>query len=389
MTSKDQASKTLAACIMSGGTLPVWFEESGDRLRRSLAKLGIDRFVSPDDLAGYPGRVILVRPDAVIDAPALDALAKTEGVVLLSTGASSPIPIAANAPAGLAAAAALAMTCEAGTDLADGLRWVTSEELASAYWKSLRKREIPYALILSPENIRSIEWRMFTGTYKGATDFVTKWFWPRPAFYVTLGCARLRITPNMVTSLSLVCVLAAFYWFLSGSWLAGLIAAWLMTFLDTVDGKLARITLNSSPFGNVFDHAIDLVHPPFWYVAWGLGVMGGGHALAPDVLVTVLTVIIAGYVLQRIIEGLSIALFKMEIHVWRPIDTFFRQITARRNPNLVLLTIAALAGRPDLGLMAVAVWTAVCLALHGLQLIQAGLAWRRDGGLRSWMTKPE
>ena len=333
-------------CIVGGVSLPIWFEASHDRLRRSVAKRGIDHFVRPEDLGDYQGNVILVRPDAVIDAPALDALIKAEGAVLLSTGASPSIPVAAHAPVGLAAAASHALLAEDRTDFPQGMRRVTSEELASAYWKSLRKREIPYAMVLSRENIRSIEWRMFTGTYKGATDFVTKWLWPRPAFYVTLLCARLRITPNMVTSLSLVFVCAAFYWFLNGGWLLGLIAAWLMTFLDTVDGKLARITLASSKFGNVFDHSIDLVHPPFWYVAWGMGVMGGAHAMTSDELAVALTVIVGGYVLQRIIEGLSIVIFKIEIHVWRPIDTFFRQITARRNPNLVLLTIAA----PDVDL---------------------------------------
>ena len=32
-----------------------------------------------------------------------------------------------------------------------------------------------------------------------------------------------------------------------------------MTFLDTVDGKLARCTIASSKLGNIFDHGIDLV----------------------------------------------------------------------------------------------------------------------------------
>src|SRR3546814_14504283 len=100
---------------------------------------------------------------------------------------------------------------------------------------------------------RSIEWRMFMGTYKGATDRVTKWIWPRPAFHATKLCARLGITPNQVTFASLLLVIAAFTWFWQGDWLPGLLAAWGMTFLDTVDGKLARITLRSSRLGNVFD----------------------------------------------------------------------------------------------------------------------------------------
>ena len=64
----------------------------------------------------------------------------------------------------------------------------------------------------------------------------------------------------------------------------------------------------------------------------------------------------------------------------------FREVTARRNPNLILMTLGTLPGRPDWGLLAVAVWTVACLVLHGLQLMQA-LAARRNGPLSSWMTE--
>jgi phosphatidylglycerophosphate synthase len=293
------------------------------------------------------------------------------------------VPVAAHAPAGRAVAAAELLRRDGPAEPPAGLHVAAAESLS--YWHALRKREAPYALLLTPESLCECEWRMFMGTYKGATDFVTKWLWPRPAFHVTRLCARLRVTPNMVTFLGLIAVILAFFAFLYGQWLPGLAAAWAMTFLDTVDGKLARITLSSSRFGNLFDHSIDLVHPPFWYVAWGLGLDG---ALSDTVLAWTLAAIIAGYVLQRLIEGLSILLFQIEIHVWRPIDTLFRQVTARRNPNLALLTVAVLIGRPDLGLVAVALWTALCLLLHGVQLGQAWLAWRRDGRLESWMAKP-
>ena len=132
-----------------------------------------------------------------------------------------------------------------------------------------------------------------------------------------------------------------------------------MTFLDTVDGKLARVTLRSSPFGNVYDHSIDLIHPPFWWWAWIVGLPAAGFALADPGLV--LTVIVAGYVLQRIEEGVFIACFGIEMHIWQRFDSRFRLITARRNPNLLLLTASVLVGRPDLGIVAVAVWTAVSL----------------------------
>src|SRR3546814_9511401 len=80
----------------------------------------------------------------------------------------------------------------------------------------------------------------------------------------------------MVTLASLLLVGAAFYWFAAGQYAIGLVAAWLMTFLDTVDGKLARVTVTHTKFGNVFDHGIDLVHPPFWYWAWMIGLQATG-----------------------------------------------------------------------------------------------------------------
>ena len=140
-----------------------------------------------------------------------------------------------------------------------------------SFWKALRKRETPYALVVTEGTADAIAWRVFMGTYKGATDLVTKHVWPRPAFIATQVLAARGVTPNMVTSVAAAATVAAFFLFLQGQYGWGLLAAWFMTFLDTVDGKLARTTLTSSKWGDVFDHGIDLVHPPFWYIAWALG----------------------------------------------------------------------------------------------------------------------
>jgi phosphatidylglycerophosphate synthase len=162
----------------------------------------------------------------------------------------------------------------------------------------------------------------------------------------------------------------------------------MMTFLDTVDGKLARTTLTSSKWGDVFDHGIDLIHPPFWYVAWALGLSTMGVVWTSSTFWWVIGIILGGYVLQRAMEGAAIKWLGMEIHIWRPIDTRFREITARRNPNLVLLTLSLLVNRPDLGLIAVAAWTGICLILHAVQLVQAFSAKARSGKLSSWMSEP-
>lgn len=261
--------------------------------------------------------------------------------------------------------------------------------LATTYNHALRKRAKPYVLPLTPETASAIEARMFHGAYKGVTDFVTKYVWPQPALILTRWCASRGITPNTVTSLSFVFMLLAMWLFWSGHFLTGLAFAWAMCFLDTVDGKLARVTLTSSKFGNFFDHGIDLVHPPFWYYAWYVG-QGGGSAGDVNGLVPsmALWIILVGYVLGRLQEGLFIWLYRIEIHTWRPIDSWFRLITARRNPNLAILTVAALLSRPVEGFVAVAAWTVISFIFHCWRIGQA--AGQQSGGrkLQSWLTEP-
>jgi phosphatidylglycerophosphate synthase len=234
-----------------------------------------------------------------------------------------------------------------------------------------------------PRDLPAIEASLFGASYKGVTDFVTKYLWPRPARVVTKWCAEHRVTPNAVTGLSALCVLGAMWMFAQAWWVPGLVLAWLMTFLDTVDGKLARVTLTSSKFGNAFDHGVDLVHPPFWYYAWwqGLGV--------PDdvVLRQCLWIVIIGYVVGRMMEGWFLAVHRMEIHAWRPIDSRFRLITARRNPNLAVLTAAVATSAPREGLVIVAGWTLVSLAFHAVRILQAALASRAGRPPKSWLAE--
>jgi hypothetical protein len=60
-------------------------------------------------------------------------------------------------------------------------------------------------------------------------------------------------------------------------------------------------------------------------------------------------------------------------------------VTARRNPNLILLTISLLINRPDMGLVAVAAWTILSSLLL---LVRLGVAFRTrvvHGPLHSWL----
>jgi len=376
------------AWIVGRCDVPLWGLSPGARWRRCFARAGIVDCRGEDSPFPDAGAVVLVRADHVLDESLVRGLIAAPGTVLTVTrpgGAGERVAVGAHVDARRAADIAALLrrrTMPAGDGGADGLAVVGPEDLASSYRHGLRKRAAPQVYSLLDESPESVERRMFEAAYKGATDFVTKWLWPAPALWVTRWAARHGVSPNAVTALSLVFVFLALGLFAAGHFLSGLAAAWVMTFLDTVDGKLARVTFASTPWGNAFDHGIDLVHPPFWYAAWWYGLHGAGDA---SILDAGLWIVVVGYVVGRLLEGLFIWRFGFETHVWRPLDTRFRLITARRNPNLALLTGGTAFGRPDLGFLAVALWTVLSLLVHVVRLIQA--LWRRGrgGAVRSWL----
>jgi hypothetical protein len=107
--------------------------------------------------------------------------------------------------------------------------------------------------------------------------------------------------------------------------------------------------------------------------------------LEPLTATMVLWAIIGGYVAQRVIEGLSIKRFGIEIHIWKPIDSRFRLITARRNPNMVILFASLLFQRPDVGLELVGWWTIVSLIFHAVRLAQMSELKARGQPIVSWL----
>jgi phosphatidylglycerophosphate synthase len=372
-----QGGASPSAVTVGQAKTRLWGMTSAERLSRIYRRLGLVE-ATPDTVF-TSGDVVVVDAGWVFDESLIKALAGRPGAALVDeTGRV----VALNAPAAVAREAIVRL--DTGEDVtALALVRLTALELGSAYNSALRKREPPVLERLTPETRVAVEKRLFQGSYKGVTDLVTKYVWPTPARIVTRWCALAKMTPNQVTFIGFLLTLAAFWLFWIGHYGWGLVCAWIMTFLDTVDGKLARVTLTSSKWGNVFDHGIDLVHPPFWWWAWFVGLGALGFTLPYGGLM--LAIIVGGYVAQRVEEGIFLALFKVEMHAWRPFDSFFRLITARRNPNLILLTLAVVAGRPDIGFAAVAVWTAICFVVHAVQILQ-GLA-APKGSVVSWLSR--
>ncbi len=383
MTVADPQPQPLVIAVGANPTR-LWGMTAAERLRRMAAARKLP-FTGAEQAAQAGGEaapaVLLANLRFAFDPAWLPHLVARPDTVLTREG----VPVLAHVrDAADRARIMAAMAADHAADLG-GLTVIAAEAEAGIFNEALRKRERPFAERLVPASVPAIERASYTGAYKGVTDLLTKYLWPEWALWLTRLCARAGISPNQVTAIgSVLCIVATVAFWYGWFW-SGLAIGLIFMVLDTVDGKLARCTITSSALGNAWDHGVDLVHPPFWWWAWAAGCTAYGRPLDHDTFVAVIAAMLFGYVAQRLIEGAFIAKFGMHIHVWERFDSRFRLVTARRNPNMVILFAGLLVMRPDWGIVAVAIWTMLSLVVHLVRLVQAMAAQARGQRIVSWL----
>jgi phosphatidylglycerophosphate synthase len=331
--------------------------------------------------AARPGQpVLLADLDFTWDPAWLKAIAQQPGAVLELGGRAVLAHVAAHQDA-----AAVERAMLAKQPFSDSAFALIDAESAEFNNHELRKRERPFVLPLTPSNSETIERAAYDASYKGVTDALTLYLWRGLAFHLTRWAAQAGMTPNQITLIGAALCVATTYFFAVGDYWLGMASGFGFMVLDTVDGKLARCTGQSSWWGNIFDHGIDLVHPPFWWWAWAHGLNHHGDPFERVYEVLIIASIVVGYVVQRFIEGVFMRRYGMHIHVWQKADSHFRLVTARRNPNMVILLVSLIFNRPDMGLELVALWTVMSLIFHAVRLAQANARADRGAKLSSWL----
>ncbi|MBI3171642.1 MAG: CDP-alcohol phosphatidyltransferase family protein [Hydrocarboniphaga effusa] len=259
-----------------------------------------------------------------------------------------------------------------------------ADAIGPVYVRKLRRTLKPLALALGEQSKDSVERKLFASVYKGVTDLVTKFAWPEPALWLTRAAAALGLAPNAVTVIGLVLTLIAGWQFYVGNLAIGLFAAWLMTLLDTVDGKLARVTLTSSQLGNLLDHGNDILHPPIWWYCLAHGIAVTSAAAAPQLWLA-FWVILGCYVASRAIETSFRLKFGFNPFMWTPFDSRFRLIISRRNVILLLMTVGLALGIAHEAYLACALWSIVSTLFQLFRLGQA-FAIGRSQSIRPWLS---
>ncbi|MBT6068530.1 CDP-alcohol phosphatidyltransferase family protein [Candidatus Peregrinibacteria bacterium] len=134
----------------------------------------------------------------------------------------------------------------------------------------------------------------------------------------------LRFSPNFVSFLSLVFYVIMGYLFLNSFFVWGGICFFLGILMDCTDGKLARMTNNTSRLGVWLDYNFDNVRPLFLYPPIGIALFGSTGDIRFVLLAFVAVVATLVFVIVSMVwDGFDFAKSVKEKHVgkskWHPI----------------------------------------------------------------------
>lgn len=322
---------------------------------------------------------LVLSADTIVDARLLTQMARLEGNLFFFSGEGEERGVILRLEPGarLAPSTSEGLANRVDEMAAAGEARPMRREEFDGYIVNLRRELEPYLFAVRSDLARmKVERFLFWSNYKGSTDFMTKYVWPPFVWLLVRPLANRGVHPNTVTAVSIVATLSAIPLWMAGWWGTGFFLAYLMSLLDSVDGKLARLTFTYSRLGVVLDHGLDLVHPPFWYLGWAYGLSGGDTGSG----VFQAAVWMFGlYVADRLCAPIFKARTGRSIHGYLPIDVQIRTFISRRNVNLPFFTAAVAVDllRPGDGweistgvFFAMVVWQAVCVVYHVVRTVQ-------------------
>ena len=175
---------SIYAHIINDSPVKLWGLTSRQRLLRVLKSAGVTDIVKDLTVVPEDSTVLLLRGDYLFDDRVIRYLVQSPDVLLKISQAPTDRFVAARVATEKSTQAVEIIKGASVTDPISGVRTETLETLSISFQQRLLKFEPPFVLPIRSETQRVLERRLFDWSYKGVTDLVTKWVWPRPAQWV-------------------------------------------------------------------------------------------------------------------------------------------------------------------------------------------------------------
>lgn len=329
--------------------------------------------VETEDVGGGEGLVQMAHADVVVDPRLYRWLGAKETSGVLVTGPARRI--------GLGQFQAREIAASVRDHGYDGLMRLLDRpdvarvgvESLPTYVPGLRRHLDPYwQLVRTSADQRRVERLILDSAQKGVLDFPARYLHPWPENTLARLLTGTRITPNHITVVTAVVAFYVTYLFAERHFLAGLLIALVVNVLDGVDGKLARIRLQTSRLGDRLDHFLDVTFEFSWYLGLGFGLAG-----ADRVPVFLAMGLIGLMIASRALSGVYMLVTGHQIHDHLGFDRAFRLVAGRRNIYVLLLLGGLAAGRLETAFHVVFWWAVATALIYALRIAAAALvpAW--------------
>jgi hypothetical protein len=224
-----------------------------------------------------------------------------------------------------------------------------------------------------PPRLRPLAERLLLDTaQKGVLDLPARVHGPIETFLVARLC-RTGITPNQLTVFAAAIAWAATALFATGHVGAGLAVALAVGVLDGLDGKQARVKLETSRVGEL-EHVSDFLFELSWWSALAWHFHGTG-ALPWAPLLLLALYVAEGF--DGVAKLLTIRRSEKWIDDSSPVLRLVRLVGGRRNVYVWIMVTGYLAGSPAFAYCILPAWETATAAVHWAWLLPRLLHWPR------------
>ncbi|MBX7150021.1 CDP-alcohol phosphatidyltransferase family protein [bacterium] len=236
-----------------------------------------------------------------------------------------------------------------------------------SYYRRLRSYQPVYWIAVTcDDDLELADEYLKRSVHKGTNDLIAKFIHPPFEFALTRWICHTGIQPNHVTVFNIFLAFGAIPFFYTGHFAIALAMALTKGVTDGVDGKLARLTLRTTNFGDKLDHVSDTIYLNCYYIAMALYFSGGNTQTLPFLA---MYWVIPTYFLDRVVRWLFMKRHHETVQDYRKIDVWFRLVQSNRNISMWTLLLCTLAGHPLWGFYGIIFWTPSNFVYYGCRYI--------------------
>ena len=236
----------------------------------------------------------------------------------------------------------------------------------NAYLPDMRRelRPLWFPAPLTREALATAERLILDSAQKGTLDIPARVHAPIETWIISHLC-RTRITPMQITAFGMCLAAAVAVQFALGWLWSGALCALAMGIVDGLDGKQARVKVQTTQLGE-WEHETDYLLELSWWVALAWHFQHTGEV--PNAWQLFAFFFAADWT-DRITRGLvRWRLGRMQDDV-APLDRAIRLLGGRRNVYIWIFALSLLASTPAAGFVVLCWWSVATAAIHTLRAL--------------------